>query len=788
MSKSGFANWIMMPLEEVHNQLELDIAERRWMHHFRSTLINDPLSWYQKPVKKKREEWKPIRESQQTRIEKRKLLTSEYRNKTRIILKSDIWREWSPNTLIRYLTHLKIAKIRTSLIRKAAEIVRAHLRKHHNLQIRASYDLRLLYDPSLEKASIKRWIEKRIKAELPEHDLLSKYILNHMEIRFIAEKTIGSMLNNSRHVLNEEDRYKECRCHQHEKLPMKDGHVFLRASELPDEYKELRDILTLCKKNPVTFNNRDYLGYQLRYIQRFLEKFIPNPSWRKEDNEELIKILHRNFPPDPKSPLHLSYILKAINSMRGYCFIELDKNANTWAIVCPHLYRQISKQNFNDDVFYKKIDLPENQVKELIEKKYLRLDLHKIIKGNKRWTIPNAKLLPKNKDINRFRPLVSYYRFHSRPIGKYMSRALSVVIKALSKRWCTMELQNSKDFPTSIEKLNQNERWTSTFNETTFAKFDIKNQFTNLNKTKVLKALQFALQELSSEIGIRYFAIRRRANEKHADRLGLGRKRDYTCFSFHDLLQYAIFELSTPYFKAGKQIYYQKNGLPMGGFLSAGLAVIYSMVTEYKNRRKWRHLGYKTRWFRYRDDILLIAQKRLQPEEIETIRQLLNDIYGEGLTVELEDHSYEKINFLEFWLASATPSLITWNFNKNCDTVYKTKPKQVVRFPDIRAYYQPSIFRSICSGMITKAIRASPHSLGQLIGITQLMIELKEKEYKLRWITEAIYKTNTKQRRNLKKLTQRIWILIPDHSRTFLVSNHANSDHKEFASESNFRE
>jgi hypothetical protein len=90
--------------------------------------------------------------------------------------------------------------------------------------------------------------------------------------------------------------------------------------------------------------------------------------------------------------------------------------------------------------------------------------------------------------------------------------------------------------------------------------------------------------------------------------------------------------------------------------------------------------------------------------------------------------------------------------------------------------------------MITKAIRASPHPLGQLIGITQLMIELKEKEYKLRWITEAIYKTNTKQRRNLKKLTQRIWILIPDHSWTFLVSNHANSDHKEFASESNFRE
>jgi hypothetical protein len=58
MSKTGFSNWIIMPIEEKHDQLELDIAEREWMHKFRSTLINDPVSWYQKPIKKRKEEWK----------------------------------------------------------------------------------------------------------------------------------------------------------------------------------------------------------------------------------------------------------------------------------------------------------------------------------------------------------------------------------------------------------------------------------------------------------------------------------------------------------------------------------------------------------------------------------------------------------------------------------------------------------------------------------------------------------------------------------------------------------
>jgi hypothetical protein len=456
-----------MPIEEKHDQLELDIAEREWMHKFRSTLINDPVSWYQKPIKKRKEEWKSSRETQEARIEKRKVLTTEYRKKTHIILTSDIWREWSPNTLIRYLTHIKIAKLKTSLTRKAMEIIQAHLRKHHNMKIRESYDLKLLYDPSIKKESIKKWITSQIKKNLPENDLFSTYILRHIEIGFKAEKSIGSMINNSRHVLNNEKRYQHCRCHLHEGLPRKDSHIFLRASDLPDSYKELREILTICKKNPVTFNNRDYLGYQIRYIQRFLEKFATKPTWTKENNDDLLQILHRERPPDPDSPLHLSYILKGINSMRGFCFIEIDKNANTWAVVCPELYRKMATENFNDAEHYKEINLNEEQVKGIIGMKYHRLQLDKIMKGHRKWTLLNAKILPKHKDLNRVRPLVSYFRFYSRPLGKYMSRALSVVIKFLSNRWNTMELQNSKEFPRLIKKLNNNERWSSTFRDAT---------------------------------------------------------------------------------------------------------------------------------------------------------------------------------------------------------------------------------------------------------------------------------------------------------------------------------
>jgi hypothetical protein len=72
------------------------------------------------------------------------------------------------------------------------------------------------------------------------------------------------------------------------------------------------------------------------------------------------------------------------------------------------------------------------------------------------------------------------------------------------------------------------------------------------------------------------------------------------------ILKTTKFELNHAYFYINGCIFEQENG-PMGGFLSALLATIDTMVQEDKHQNLW-NTDYG--WFRFRDDLLAIIPKR----------------------------------------------------------------------------------------------------------------------------------------------------------------------------------
>ncbi|MGI0094267.1 MAG: hypothetical protein ACREA8_09200 [Nitrosotalea sp.] len=302
------------------------------------------------------------------------------------------------------------------------------------------------------------------------------------------------------------------------------------------------------------------------------------------------------------------------------------------------------RQHFDDQVHYQKINESMHTVKEKIEHQYKILQLDSKIKGRKTWNIGIASLLPKNKDINKFKPLVSYAKFYSRTFGQLASRALTVIIKTLKQRWMTMELMRTKDFVGEVGKFTAGSKWKRTLKkDITLIKWDIKNQFTNLPKQKVINALDIALNFIQNQTSKKGVTLRRREAERHSDKLGTGSPRTWINISFQELMRYVIMELDTPYIKVGAQIYKQIEGLPMGGYLSAGLAVIYSMYREHTNFKLWKQLEMKSKWFRFRDDILAIVEGRLKSKQISNIQIALKQVYGIELTVELEETSNQKI-------------------------------------------------------------------------------------------------------------------------------------------------
>jgi hypothetical protein len=265
-------------------------------------------------------------------------------------------------------------------------------------------------------------------------------VTSHLKIVGKTHKSIGEIINNSRKVINAQDD--ECFC-DFSLLPKIDGHVASRAIDLPD--CELRRLLLYNKKTPLQFGKKAYLGIQFELIRTGLEK-LSVTSWPFELNENLFKVLSFNFVQIRNRDFEYANVKRVIEPYRQFCFVELDKNANTFAIMCKKYYLQAVKDHFSDVDHYEKISSAESTVKKLIEQNLKKLQLDSIAGHKRKWKIGPARLLPKNKDIKKMRPLVSYYNFIGRPIGRKVARALMTVTKEISKEWTTFELSKTKDY------------------------------------------------------------------------------------------------------------------------------------------------------------------------------------------------------------------------------------------------------------------------------------------------------------------------------------------------------
>lgn len=130
-----------------------------------------------------------------------------------------------------------------------------------------------------------------------------------------------------------------------------------------------------------------------------------------------------------------------------------------------------------------------------------------------------------------------------------------------------MELKKIKDFKKEIiEKVNKKE--IIGIKGFTLLHYNIKKMFTNLNKKRVLHAVETMGAHLKRYRGTKElnFAIKRRKYEKYLNHMEKAyRYHKYNC-SFQDMLNYVEFELKTSYFTVKDVIIKQKGGLQWKGY------------------------------------------------------------------------------------------------------------------------------------------------------------------------------------------------------------------------------
>jgi len=188
-----------------------------------------------------------------------------------------------------------------------------------------------------------------------------------------------------------------------------------------------------------------------------------------------------------------------------------------------------------------------------------------------------------------------------------------------------------------------------------------------------------------------------------------------------------VYELKTAVFQVEDYLLNQKNRLPMGGFISAALAQLDSMLKEHTSRKLWRHLGFPSKWIRFRDDGRGFIGKCLEKCEIDNIEVLLSKIYGKNLKIVIEDWSYKEVVFLDSRvIINADKKMIEVRYyNKNLDfrkDDFKYK-FDIVRFPEVNSGWNNVIFKGVMVGALKRVERISNTMDGYTLAMLELLWE-----------------------------------------------------------------
>jgi hypothetical protein len=138
------------------------------------------------------------------------------------------------------------------------------------------------------------------------------------------------------------------------------------------------------------------------------------------------------------------------HQLKSFIFVGLDKNSGKTAILCP-----VKMHMILTEVFYADHSHYVNLTDQLLPKNVLHAwqKAHYVYKWNtvarfrKAGTLPYAYATPKNKDLSRYRSIISYADHPLKLVYAVAQRAVIFMIKSVNVTHFTLHKTRRYDLP-----------------------------------------------------------------------------------------------------------------------------------------------------------------------------------------------------------------------------------------------------------------------------------------------------------------------------------------------------
>jgi hypothetical protein len=318
----------------------------------------------------------------------------------------------------------------------------------------------------------------------------------------------------------------------------------------------------------------------------------------------------------------------------------LDKNGGELFVCCLVWYWRKVKGIFDwkgKEVNYERVKMKGEEVM-----KGWREEMKWWRKEEEGGEIPVGYAVPKEKDIEKMRPIVSYAKHP----WKIALNTTAQIIVFLLRRMGLDEtvIWRMMDVKKIVGELNE---WSG---ETRMMVGDIKNMYTELPHKEIIEVIEWLVDRVKGKVrGSKWLRVEKRGRGGG----GFGRgevKKGWVELKMRDIVRVVMFDLNNCYIRLGDVIVQQKWGIPMGSLLSPILVIVICVKYEtvfgatlgVDNRLKIK---------RFMDDVWVIGKykrgNRMEEREIDkAIIDFRTFCYHERMIIETEGVQ-EMVEFLE---------------------------------------------------------------------------------------------------------------------------------------------
>ncbi|GBG90976.1 hypothetical protein CBR_g51634 [Chara braunii] len=328
------------------------------------------------------------------------------------------------NELVRCRTRLAYEGIggnaaslsgRYSLKNKVTRVVRMRF----GTEIRRRPIVRIPFSRRIEAGRVREVMEGIIK-QLVQDKQIDKYVAQRTRVVFKRSLTVGQIIHNQWFCAGARRVFCTCR-----EVPWAkaQGHVKVRLDYVPGVPDFVKNSRNMTCGDEVSVD--------------FLRKCIKEAvgTWGKgrriQVQDQVLMGCYRQQPGMECQAMSGREVREWARMVGGMVAVPIDRNPGGTLVLCPVLYLHVCNMTFNWNASFVPVQRTEEQVIGDMKANYERGSLGKIAAWGKGGRVGRAYVLPKDKDVDRWRPISPASGDPAKLAGARLGRALRHMMFAI---------------------------------------------------------------------------------------------------------------------------------------------------------------------------------------------------------------------------------------------------------------------------------------------------------------------------------------------------------------------